>query len=150
MTDATDETPRERALRILKSRPTKGASELLGLNPVDCDPDRGWVRIGYTARPEFLNPIGVIQGGFLTGMVDEAMAVACIIKADFKIFIPTLELKISFLNPGYPGELFAEGQVEKLGKSIAFLSGRLMDADGQTIVTATATGRVLLRDKVKG
>jgi len=145
MPDKKDETGRERALRILRQRPLSGASELMGQKLLDCDPDRGWARVGYTARAEFLNGIGVIQGGFLTAMVDEAMAVACIVKGNFGIIIPTLELKVSFLNAGYPGDLVAEGQVEKMGKSIAFLSGRLFDADGQIVVTATATGRVLPR-----
>lgn len=149
MSDKNDETPRERALRILRARPATGASALLGQNVLDCDPDRGWARVGYTARPEFMNGIGVIQGGFLTAMVDEAMAIACIVKGNFGIIIPTLELKVSFLNGGKPGDLVAEGQVEKMGKSVAFLSGRLFDADGQIVVTASATGRVLLRDKVK-
>ncbi|MDF1734913.1 MAG: PaaI family thioesterase [Minwuia sp.] len=147
MSESTEETKRERALRILRSRPLAPASELLGQYLEDCDPDRGWARVRYTARPEFMNGIGVIQGGFLTAMVDEAMAVACIIKGNFGIIIPTLELKVSFLNGGKSGELFAEGQVEKMGKSVAFLSGRLFDADGEVVVTATATGRVLQRKR---
>jgi uncharacterized protein (TIGR00369 family) len=145
MTETIEETKRERALRILRSRPFAPASALLGQKLLDCDPDRGWARVGYVAKPEFMNGIGVVQGGFLTAMVDEAMAIACIVKGDFGIIIPTLELKVSFLNGGKAGDLVAEGQVEKLGKSVAFLSGRLYDADGEVVVTATATGRVLQR-----
>ena len=108
MTETIEETKRERALRILRSRPFAPASALLGQKLLDCDPDRGWARVGYVAKPEFMNGIGVVQGGFLTAMVDEAMAIACIVKGDFGIIIPTLELKVSFLNGGKAGDLVAE------------------------------------------
>lgn len=144
-----EETRQERAFRLLAGRPPAGASALLGLRPLEIDPERGFARIGYTARPEFCNPLGVIQGGFLSAMVDEAMAIACVASADFEIFVPTLELKVSFLRSGYPGSMVAEGQVVRLGRSIAFLEGCLYDEGGELIVTASATAKVTRREKVE-
>ena len=57
MSESIEETRRERALRILRSRPLAPASELLGQYLMDCDPDRGWARVRYMARPEFMNGI---------------------------------------------------------------------------------------------
>jgi acyl-coenzyme A thioesterase PaaI-like protein len=36
-----------------------------------------------------------------------------------------------------------EGRITKLGKTIAFLEGRLIDADGGLVATATASARVV-------
>ncbi|MDB5425710.1 MAG: PaaI family thioesterase, partial [Phenylobacterium sp.] len=30
---------------------------------LDARPEEGWIRIGFEARPEFVNPAGFIQGG---------------------------------------------------------------------------------------
>lgn len=147
MTDVQDRA--DRAMQILSRRPTAPASEMLGFAPLQIDPERGYVRIGYLAKPEFCNPLGVIQGGFLTAMVDEAMAVACVAMADFSIFVPTLELKVSFLNAGYPGPMEADGQVLRMGKSVAFLEGSLFDADGKMLIRASATARIARRDKIE-
>ncbi|PJK31051.1 PaaI family thioesterase [Minwuia thermotolerans] len=146
MTDVQDRA--RRVLEILERRPLAPATELLGFRPIDVDPDRGYARIGYTAKPDFCNPLGVIQGGFLTAMVDEAMAIACVAMADFAVFVPTLELKVSFLNAGYPGPMEAEGQVLRLGKSVAFLEGSLFDGDGKLLIRASATARVTRRDRI--
>lgn len=148
MNETVTETRAERAMRLLRTRPKAGASLLLGLEPLAIDPEAGTARIGYLAKPEFCNPMGVVQGGFLTAMVDEAMAMACVGATDFRIYIPTLELKISFLSAGYPGPMVAEGKVVRLGSSVAFLEGRLYDDKGNLLAMATATGRVIPREKI--
>lgn len=137
-----------RVMEVLGRRPLSPASRLLGFEMLKVDPAQGYARVGYTARPDFCNPLGVIQGGFLTAMVDEAMAVACVAMSNFSIFIPTLELKVSFLRAGYPGHMEAEGQVVRLGKSVAFLEGSLFDADGNLLIRASATGKVTRREKI--
>jgi len=145
----TEQAPsKERIMDVLTRRPLAPASQLLGFRVLDIDPEKGTARVGYTATEQFCNPLGVIQGGFLTAMVDEAMAVACVAMANFSIFIPTLELKVSFLRAGYPGELEAEGQVVRMGKSVAFLEGSLFDADGNLLLRASATGKVTRREKI--
>ncbi|WP_416900109.1 MAG: PaaI family thioesterase [Minwuia sp.] len=138
-----------RIKEILTNRPLAPASQMLGFHVLDIDPDRGYARVGYLAKPDFCNPLGVIQGGFLTAMVDEAMAVACVSMARFSIFIPTLELKVSFLRAGYPGPMTAEGQVVRMGKSVAFLEGSLFDEKGELLIRASATGKVTPKDKVQ-
>ncbi len=69
------------------------------------------------------------------------MAVACVAMSNFSIFIPTLELKVSFLRAGYPGPMVATGEVVRLGKSVAFLEGSLLDGDGNLLLRASATAR---------
>jgi len=115
--------------------------ELLGMRPLHAEP--GHVRMEFHASEEFLNPAGMVQGGFLTAMLDDTMGPAAIAQLGPGYFTPTLELKVSFLRPSGPGRLVCDGRVVHMGKSVAFLEGSLADDDGKVVATATATARVV-------
>ncbi len=117
------------------------AAALLGWEALAIEPGR--VRVRYTARDEFLNPMGTVQGGFLAAMLDDAMGPALFTLLEDGQFAPTLEMKVSFFRPARAGALVAEGRVAHLGHSVAFLEGTLSTENGALIATATATARVL-------
>jgi uncharacterized protein (TIGR00369 family) len=125
-------------------RPPPPAAALLGFELLDIDEEKGTIRVRFTARPEFANPIGVVQGGFLAAMLDDTLgpALQCTLAPDQ--FAPTLELKVNFVSPAKPGALIAEGRVVARGGSIAFLAGELRTEDGTLVATATATARVVV------
>lgn len=113
--------------------------ELLGRRLVALEPERGFARVAFEASDDFCNPMGVVQGGFQTAMLDEAMTDALLARTDWKFYPPTLEIKASFYEPCRPGLIHAEGQVLKLGRSIVFLEGRLYEPGGALAAVATAT-----------
>ena len=115
--------------------------DLLGMRPLSAEP--GHVRMEFTASEQFLNPAGVVQGGFITAMLDDTMGPAAVAQLGPGYFAPTLELKVSFLRPAGPGRLVGDGRVVHVGRSIAFLEGTLADEDGNVVATATATARVV-------
>jgi len=115
--------------------------DLLGMRPLSAEP--GHVRMEFTASEQFLNPAGVVQGGFITAMLDDTMGPAAVAQLGPGYFAPTLELKVSFLRPVGPGTLVADGRVVHMGRSIAFLEGSLADEEGNVVATATATARVV-------
>ncbi len=81
--------------------------------------------------PAFCHSQGTIcQGGFLTGMVDTAMANAAIVKGKLAVAVPTLELKISFFEAMGPGIVYAEGRVMRWGGSVGFLGRRPQGREG--------------------
>ena len=50
----------------------------------------------------------------------------------------TLELKTSYLKAGAPGDYLAKGQVQRIGKSIAFADATLYNSDNDWLaVSAT-------------
>jgi molybdopterin converting factor subunit 1 len=118
-----------------------GYVELLGMRPLLAEP--GHVRMEFTATEQFLNPAGVVQGGFLTAMLDDTMGPAAVAQVGPGHFVPTLELKVSFLRPVGPGRLVGDGRVVHLGQSVVFLEGTLEDEDGNVVAKATATARVV-------
>ena len=62
--------------------------------------------------------------------------------------MPTLELKISFLEAAGRASCIAEGRVLRWGGSVGFLDGDLKDDKGRVIVHATSTIKIV-RPKVK-
>lgn len=122
------------------STPLPPAAALLGWEPLELAPGR--VRVRCTAREEFHNPQGNVQGGFLAAMLDDAMGPALYTLLPADAFAPTLELKVSFLRPAKAGALVAEGRVVHRTRSVAFLEGTLSDDAGNLIATASATARI--------
>lgn len=115
--------------------------ELLGMRPLLTEP--GHMRWEFQASEFMLNPAGLVQGGFVTAMLDETMGTAAMAQLGAGHTIPTLELKVSFLRPTRPGRLVCDGRVVQMGKSVAFLEARLEDDGGNLVATATATARVV-------
>lgn len=118
-----------------------GYVDLLGMRPLSAEP--GHVRMEFTATEQFLNPAGVVQGGFITAMLDDTMGPAAVAQLGAGHFAPTLELKVSFLRPVGPGRLVGDGRVVHMGRSVVFLEGSLVDDEGNVVATATATARVV-------
>lgn len=105
-------------------------------------PERGQIEVFFDASAKFLNPMGVIQGGFLAVMLDDTLGPALVATLADGEFAPTLELKVSFLRPAALGRIVGTGRVVHRGGSIAFLAGELRDAAGDLLATATATARI--------
>ena len=119
--------------------------ETLGGSLLEIDPARGWAKMRWLAKPKFCHSGNIVQGGFLTAMVDSCMAQAAMLRGEFQFAVPTLEIKVSFFSPGRPGVIISEGWVERWGRSTAFLEGKLYREDGEAVVKATATTRLVPR-----
>jgi len=119
-------------------------SRLLNTEFLTLDSERGVARCRFEIVPAFCHSQGTIcQGGFLTGMVDIAMAHAALAKGRFAFAVPTLELKISYLEAVGPGQVLAEGRVLRWGGSVGFIEGDIRDDKGRLIVHATCTVKIV-------
>lgn len=115
----------------------------MGGEVLDVDQARGWIKMLWVAKPEFCHSGNIVQGGFITGMVDSSMAHAAMVRGNFQMAVPTLEIKVSFFSPGHPGPMIAEGWVERWGRSTAFLEGKLYREDGDVVAKTSATARLV-------
>src|SRR5262245_60147264 len=93
----------------------------LGWHLLEVRPEQGWIRIGFEGRPEFCNPVGYIQGGFLSAMLDDTMGPAVVAMTDQKLFPSTISMNVNFLAPAKPGPITGEAWVTQLGKTVAFI-----------------------------
>lgn len=127
----------------LMNRHAPPALKTLGGKIRSFDRESGAIDMTFTARKSFCHSGDIVQGGFVTGMLDAAMTHAVFLTVEEDVALPTLEIKVSFLDIARQGKLRAIGTVLRLGKSTAFLEGRLYDSDGTTLAIASATARVL-------
>ena len=124
------------------------SSELLGWHLLDARPEEGWIRIGFDGRKEFCNPAGSVQGGILCAMLDETMGPAVFVMTEGKLYTSTITMTVNFLAPAKPGKIVGEATVTQLGKTIAFVEGKLMAEDGSVVATATTSLRLIEAAKV--
>ena len=125
-------------LERLRERERGPAVRLLDHRLVACDKAAGSVRVAYEAKPEFCNPMGQVQGGFLSAMLEQAMIDAVYCAAGLDAGAVTLELDVHFLTPARPGTLFVDSRVTRLGRSIAFLAAELQDDHQSQCLTGSA------------
>lgn len=122
--------------------PLPPAAATLGWELLDADPDKGTIEVAFTATHAFLNPAGVIQGGFLAAMLDDTLGPALVCGLDPGDFAPTTDLHVQFLRPARPGRLIGRGRVVRRGRDIAFLAGEILDEDGRAVAVATSTVQI--------
>lgn len=84
----------------------------------------------------------IVQGGFIAGMLDSAMAQYVLHAHDFTVNPLTLNLDITYLLSCRPAPVELRSKVLKMGKSIAFTSAEMFQ-DGVLIATASATNKLV-------
>ncbi|MBA9004155.1 PaaI family thioesterase [Thermomonospora cellulosilytica] len=119
------------------------AAVTLGWELIAVDPEQGTIEVGFTAGEQFLNPAGVVQGGFLAAMLDDTLGPALVATLPEGQFAPTLDLHVQFLRPARPGRLVGRGRIVQRGREVCFLAGELIDPDGRPVAVATATARIM-------
>jgi uncharacterized protein (TIGR00369 family) len=124
------------------------SSKLLGWHLLDARPADGWIRIGFDGKPEFCNPAGFVQGGILSAMLDDTMGPAVFVMTEGKLYTATITMTVNFLIPAKPGPIIGEANVTQLGKTIAFVEGRLMAGNGAVLATATCSARLVETAKI--
>jgi uncharacterized protein (TIGR00369 family) len=123
--------------------PPPPAAVTLGFKLLEIDSHRGTIRVQFEGKREFLNPMGVVQGGFVAAMLDDTLGPALVCTLPPGHFAPTIELKVNFIKPAPPGVLIGEGRLVARGGTIAFLAGELRTGSGELVATATATARIV-------
>ena len=119
------------------------SAQLLGWHMLDARPREGWLKVGFDGKKEFCNPAGFVQGGILTAMLDDTMGPAVLIMTEGKLYTTTISLTVNFMVSTKPGPIIAEARVAQLGKTVAFMEGKLTAEDGTLLATATTVARLL-------
>jgi uncharacterized protein (TIGR00369 family) len=111
----------------------------LGFELIDCSVEDGWAEVAFSPRPEFANPVGFVQGGFVCAMLDDTMSFAASLSRRFEVVVPTLQTSVSYLRPTPIARVVARGEVLRFGASSVAMQGALRDAAGNLLAVATAT-----------
>ncbi|MDX1403119.1 MAG: PaaI family thioesterase [Woeseiaceae bacterium] len=122
------------------------AMQTLGGEVLEFDEERASVLLRFSAGKALCNSDDGIQGGFVCGMLDAAMANAVFCNFRELAIVATLEIKVSYLEICRPGDLFATGTIVRSGKTITFLDAELRDSAGKLLATASSTARVIRKN----
>jgi uncharacterized protein (TIGR00369 family) len=120
-----------------------GLNKSLGLERVIDDGASGRAVIHYRATMDMCHSGGIVQGGFVTGWIDAAMAHVVLAESKWEMTTLTLEIKVSFLASAAPGLVIAEAWYEKRGRRTAFLEGRLLNEAGDVLAKASSTVKLV-------
>jgi uncharacterized protein (TIGR00369 family) len=116
---------------------------ILGSKGFVLSEDNESITMNFDVGEELTHSNGtIVQGGFITAMLDTSMAHLIIFKMNGEDNHLTLSINVTFLAPGSPGQFTASAKVDKLGKSISFTSANLHQ-HGKLIATATATNKLV-------
>lgn len=95
------------------------------------------------ARPgaAHLNPAGIVQGGYVASVLDTACGCAVHSALPANTGFSTMELKVAYHRPVTvgTGAVRAEGRLVSIGKRAAFSEGKLFDANGKLLASATSS-----------
>jgi uncharacterized protein (TIGR00369 family) len=122
---------------LLAGQPKPVCAELTPFEIVAADCARGFVKVEFAPQPAFRNHFGDIQGGFGVAMIDVLVSLAAYAKTGQ--WMPTVEIKSSFVAPAKLGACIGEGQVVRAGRNLVFLEARLWGADERLAIHAMAT-----------
>ena len=122
------------AIRMLKAR------------VLEYFPEDHLLTMEFTLGLEFCNSGDVVQGGFVTAMLDAAMSHAVSATGQHKIGASTIDITVSFLKATRAGRHVGKGYVVKKGRTICFMRGELYNERGEITATASASAVITHKD----
>lgn len=128
----------------IEERKPQGVAKLLGLERVvDNGAQSGRATLHFRATMDMCHSGGIVQGGFVTGWLDMAMAHAVLARTKYEQNLLSLEIKVSFLASAGPGLIIAEAWIERMGRSTGFLEARLLNEAGNVLAKASSTVKLV-------
>ena len=122
-----------------------GFLHMLGASFVAADGETARCTMQFDIGHDFCHSVDVVQGGFVTAMLDAAMTHAAFATSADVVNISSLEIKTTYLEPTRAGKLRVEGQVVKMGYKTAFMEGRVYNDQGQLTATGSTVAKVIRR-----
>eukprot|EP01137_Pigoraptor_chileana_P014943 Opistho-2@70222 len=105
--------------------------------------ESGWVQLKLPVKPEFVHVGGVMCGQAAMAAADTAMVLAMMAQLGEFRPMTTVQLQTSFLRPISGTHCLVNATVLRSGKSLAFGSIDISNADGKLAVQATTTYALL-------
>lgn len=109
------------------------------------DTEKGSCEMDFDVPVHFCHSGDVIQGGFVTSMLDSVITFAVFGSNPNVIKLATLELKVTYLKASRAGKFKAIGRIESMGSSIAFLTGELFNEMEEKTATISATAKIKIK-----
>ncbi|PZU76364.1 MAG: thioesterase [Rhizobium sp.] len=119
---------------------------LIALNTRLLAGETGDITLGFYAGHETTQGNGVVSGGTLAAMLDNAIALSVLSGLSPGQTCATISLTINMMRSARVGALSARARIDRLGRRVGFASAELFDAAGQCIASATSSLAVITLD----
>jgi uncharacterized protein (TIGR00369 family) len=110
---------------------------LMGIEIVSVEPGKAVLKM--QVRADMHNGVGWLQGGMLTALADEAMALALYPMLSGTEGIATISESTSFMKGAQGGLIIAEGRVIRKGRRVAFAEGEVFAGDDRKAMLSRTT-----------
>src|SRR5688572_25040330 len=94
----------------------------VGMTVLDARPNEAWIRMPYS--PDLVgNPeTGIVHGGVITTLLDQAGGSAALLALEEAVAIATLDLRIDYMKPATPGrDIVGWAHCFKKTRNVAFV-----------------------------
>lgn len=120
----------------------KFVCQVLGVTLIEAN--IGYAKAELEILPEYMNGVGICQGGVLFSLADYVISAASNYADDSVV---SLEVTISYCKAVSSGKLFAEAHERCRTRSTALGDAVIKDEQGRTIALARARGFILSHKK---
>jgi uncharacterized protein (TIGR00369 family) len=120
---------------------------MLGGQLIDYDTDKTACTFEFNISKNFCHSIDIVQGGFVTAMLDAAMSHAVFIFDQEILNVSSLEIKTSYLLPTRAGKLRVQGWVIKQSYKTAFMESHIYNQDNELTATASSVAKLIRAPK---
>lgn len=119
-----------------------GFIRMMGGRIIDVDVEQATCVFEFNISKEFCHSIDIVQGGFITAMLDAAMSHAIFAMDQDITAVSSLEIKTSYLAPTRAGCLRVEGRVIKASYKTAFFEGSITNSAGELTATSSSVAKL--------
>ncbi|WP_243313551.1 PaaI family thioesterase [Fundidesulfovibrio agrisoli] len=119
---------------------------LLGVRPIRLEAERAELELPF--KPELLQGAGVLAGGMMAALADEAMAHVVLANLEPGLQTATIEMSVRYFRPVLRSGLRAVAALVNKGKKIISAEAALTDDQGRLVCKASASFFVV--DKRQG
>jgi len=109
----------------------------MGIKVEEISSERSVVSLPF--QRGFVQGAGVVSGGVITTLADEAMAQVVIANLGEGETTTTIEMSSRFLRPVTGGEVRAEGRIVKKGKRVCAVQADVTDESGELVARVVAS-----------
>lgn len=109
----------------------------LGVEIERADAEKAVLRL--PAKAQFIQGGGVVAGGILATLADEAMAHAVLARLEPGQMTATIEMNVRYLKAVRQGDIVCEAVVIRAGRSVVTVQAELKDSQGRLLAVAGAS-----------
>jgi uncharacterized protein (TIGR00369 family) len=113
-------------------------SRMMSTTPRTFDSNANALQVDFLARDEHLNFMGVVHGGVLAAMIDEAVSIAAVCIVGWERFRGTVDTRSSYFQPVPAGPVRVTSRLVRQTSRLMFLEADLLIRDGVLCVRGSS------------